>query len=171
MAVRFVLGVLCAYHLGVGLLGCLSAEATVQFGAWFYGLEIDASAAQFAYMLKALSMYALFTGALAAVALHDPERHRSLLWALAGLLVMRCTTRLLFFGTLHQAFHVGWARNLFHVGLMALKAAVLLWGTAPAARAEPRTLAAARRALASASNRLAPVRVPARAFASASGVR
>jgi hypothetical protein len=175
LGLRFVLGILCAYHLGVGLLGCLSPELTVRFGEWFYGLHVDASAAQFAYMLKALCMYALFTGALAAFALSDPEKHRSVILALAGLLIMRCTTRVLFFSTLHEAFGVGWGHNLVNVGLMSAKAAVLLWAVAPAAapRPEPSPVTV-REALASASHRLAVasqrLRPPSR-FASASGSR
>jgi hypothetical protein len=122
-----VLGVLCSYHLGVGLASTLAPDTVIFLGEWLYGLQVDGSAAQFAYMIKALGMYALFTGGLCAVALFNPIRYRGVVVALAALLIMRAITRLMFFDMLNDAFGVGWGRNLFHVALLVGKGAALLW--------------------------------------------
>lgn len=165
--VKLVLWILCIYHLGIGVLSCLAPETTVRLGEVLYGVQVNAGAAQFAYMLKALGMYALFTGGLMAVALTDPRRYRHLLVAVGILLVMRATTRVLFFDTLHEAFAVTWGRNLINVGLLLAKAGVLLWASAAMAK-RPRVPLLARGFLASASQRLLPQRA---SFASASGIR
>jgi hypothetical protein len=178
----FVLGVTCAYHLGIGVISCLSPETTLSFAAWFYDVHASAFAPQVVYMLKALGMYALFTGGLLALTLTNPKRYRHVVFAIAALLVMRATTRLLFFDVLHEAFGVEFGRNLVNVVLLALQAVILIGlappsdeqeAAAPApaparaprpARQPARTPYLVREALASASARLAPL-------ASASAVR
>ncbi|MGE0706608.1 MAG: hypothetical protein AB7N76_05660 [Planctomycetota bacterium] len=121
----FVLGVTCAYHLGVGLVSCLAPETTLHFASWFYDVHATAVAPQVVYMLKALGMYALFTGGLLALAMTDPRRFRHVVLAAAALLVMRATTRVLFFPVLHEAFNVEWSRNLVNVGILLVQAGVL----------------------------------------------
>jgi hypothetical protein len=176
LVLKSVLIVLAVYHIGIGLCSTLAAGATVSFAASFYGLDLNASAPQFAYMLKAMGMYALFTGGLVVVALTDPKRHRALIVAVAVLLFMRATTRLLFFDVLDQAFALTWGQNLVNVTLLVGKGALLLWaigpGEAPAAVPTKApllpvgALTSASRRLAAASRRLAPS-----PFASASGLR
>jgi hypothetical protein len=166
---KLVLWILCIYHVGIGLLSCLAPETTVSLGEVLYGVRVDASAAQFAYMLKALGMYALFTGGLMAVALTDPRRYRHLLVAAGALLIMRATTRLLFFDTLHEAFAVTWGHSLINVSLLLSKAGVLLWANAAMGKGEGlRPPLLAQELLANASQRLLPQRG---SFASASGIR
>ena len=166
-----VLGITCGYHLGVGVLGWMAPEATLRFGAWFYGLHFDANAAVVVYMLKALGMYALFTGGLLALAISDPYKYRHLVYAIAGLLLLRAVTRVLFYDVLHEAFALAWTQNLVNVTILVAQALVL-WVTvpreAPARKRAPRpapsqALGSLEAALASASGRFA--------FASASGIR
>lgn len=128
---RVVLAILCAYHLGIGLVSCLWSEGAIRFSAFFYGTEVEGGPA-FVYMLKALGMYAIFTGILLGFALADPERFRPVIFAAALLLAMRAATRLIFFDTLHAAFGVTAGRNLLNVGLLALQAALLVFGARPA---------------------------------------
>ncbi|MCA8922899.1 MAG: hypothetical protein KDD82_13880 [Planctomycetes bacterium] len=137
---KLSLAVLAAYHLGVGVMTVVFPEASVAFGKRAYGLEVEFTP-QYLYMLKALGMYALFTGTLCAVALRDPLRHRSIVLAAVLLLAMRATTRLVFFDVAHDAFGVTWGRNLLNVGIMTLQASSLWWGVGglgePAQRPAP----------------------------------
>lgn len=132
-----VLGLTCLYHLGIGVVSCLSPETTAQVGAYFYGVHADALSPQFVYMLKALGMYALFTGALLLLALRDPQRYRAVVIACAALLGMRALSRLVFFDALHDAFEVPWTRNLFNIGILTTQACLLLWGLGPAGAPAP----------------------------------
>lgn len=176
LVLRAVLVVLAVYHLGIGLSSTLAPNATLEFARSFYGLSVSDSAPQFAYMLKAMGMYALFTGGLVAVALTDPQRHRPIVIAIAVLLFMRAVTRLMFFDVLEQAFALSWSQNLVNVSLMLGKGGLLLWAMGPAEAAAPAPAAApllpvgafsgASRHLASASRRLTP-----NSLASASGIR
>lgn len=163
-----VLGMTCAYHLGIGLVSLLSPETTLQVAALLYDVHASAVAPQVVYMLKALGMYALFTGSLLALAMRDPSRYRHVILVCAALLVMRATTRILFFDVLHDAFGVEWFRNLINVTLLVLQAGVLV-GLGPSAEESESSPvpapALARRtprpsfadAFASASRRLQPV--------------
>lgn len=132
-----VLGITCLYHLGIGVVSCLSPETTLQVGAYFYGVHADGLSPQFVYMLKALGMYALFTGALLVLALREPERFRWIILACVGLLVMRATSRVLFFDALHDAFGISWGRNLINVVVLMSQAGLLLWGLGPSPEPEP----------------------------------
>lgn len=155
-----VLGVTCAYHLGIGVVSLLAPETTLHVAAMLYDVHASAIAPQVVYMLKALGMYALFTGSLLALALTDPVRYRHVVLVCAGLLIMRATTRVLFFDVLHEAFAVEWGRNLLNVGLLIAQAAVLV-GCSPTADEEPSAIALGpprlEEALASASRRLRPL--------------
>ena len=181
----FVLGVTCAYHLGIGLVSCLAPETTLQLASLLYGIHASEIPPQVIYMLKALGMYALFTGGLLALAMTDARRYRHVILAAAALLVMRATTRLLFHDLLEEAFHVAWGRNLVNVAILLTQAGVLAAlaprpeeASAPAPQPTP---APARRrptlgevsglgeVLASASARLAPL--PSTSGISTSGIR
>lgn len=122
---RIVLAILTIYHLGIGVVSVLSADLTARFAKWFYGLDAEVGPA-FVYMLKALGMYAIFTGILSAVCFIDPRRYRAVGIALVVLLVLRCLTRVLAYDTLEAAFGVSWTRNLTNVALMLLWAAVIV---------------------------------------------
>jgi len=142
LVLKLSLAILAAYHLGVGLMTVIAPEFSASFGKAAYGLEVEVSA-QYLYMLKALGMYALFTGTLCAVALRDPLKHRQIVLAAVLLLSMRAVTRVVFFDVAHEAFGVSWARNLSNVGIMTLQASALWWGIgganalAPAPRPTP----------------------------------
>jgi len=160
-----VLGMTCAYHLGIGVVSLLSPETTLNVAAMLYDVHASAFAPQVVYMLKALGMYALFTGTLLAIALRDPAKYRHIVFVCAALLIMRATTRVLFFDVLHDAFAVEWTRNLINVTLLVLQAGVLV-GLCPKTSEEGQAAPApsfgqpmfeTREILASASRRLAPV--------------
>jgi hypothetical protein len=183
LALRLVLVVICVYHLAIGLSSTLAPESTLTFAQSFYGLDVQDSAAQFTYMLKALGMYALFTGGLLALALRDPRKYRHIIVAAAALLLMRAVTRVLFFDLLEEAFGLTWQQNLINVSLLVGKGLILLWtshaldeASAPVVDS-PQPVPVSLRAigaLGSASRRLASAsrRVAARpSWDSASGVR
>ncbi len=130
VAMKAVLGLLCAYHVCIGLASMASAELTADFAHWFYGTDITVDA-RFVYTLKALGMYALFTGALCGVALTDPARYRPIVWAVIMLQSLRAGTRLVFFDTLHEGLGVSWEHNLVNASLLVAEAAILLWGLGP----------------------------------------
>jgi len=176
IALRAVLAILCAYHLGIGLATTISARATVAFGTRFYGLTVEEVTPTFLVMLKALGMYAVFTGILLALATWRPLRHRAVIGAAILLLTMRAFTRLTFHGALEDAFGLTRGHNLFNVALLLLQAGALAWAMAPALqRSLARTEREAGRLAGRASARLRPVLVPRRASARfghlASGVR
>lgn len=125
LLLRTVLGILCAYHLGVGVLSLFFPDAAARFADAFYGARVGATP-EVAYMLKALGMYALFTGLLAGGAALDPGRHRLVVVALAFLLLLRAATRLLAWDLLSTAFAVAPERNLANVALLVVQAGVLL---------------------------------------------
>ncbi|MBL4850610.1 MAG: hypothetical protein JKY65_34260 [Planctomycetes bacterium] len=164
-----VLGLTCAYHLGIGVVSLAAPDTTLQIAAMLYDVHASAIAPQVVYMLKALGMYALFTGCLLALALSNPAKYRHVVIVCAGLLIMRATTRLLFFDVLHDAFAVEWGRNLINVFLLVLQAGVLV-SLCPTSEEEPEAapsrsparslqplLGEAREVFASASRRLAPI--------------
>lgn len=174
-----VLGMTCAYHLGIGVVSLLSPETTLNVAAMLYDVHASAFAPQVVYMLKALGMYALFTGTLLAIALRDPAKYRHIVFVCAALLIMRATTRVLFFDVLHDAFAVEWTRNLVNVTLLVLQAGILV-GLCPSTSEESETEAApsfgqpmfeTREILASASRRLAPVSAASTSGILPSGIR
>lgn len=128
---RLVLAVTCAYHLGVGVAAWVAPQATIQFGQAFYGVEVTL-VPQIAYMLKAMGMYALFTGGLLVLATWNPVRFRHVAIAAVALLLMRATTRVVSFDLLHEAFGVTWGRNLTNVVILTVQSGVILWGLGPA---------------------------------------
>jgi len=136
VVLRLVLALTCAYHLGIGVASWAAPQATLQFGQAFYGLD-TALLPQIAYMLKALGMYALFTGGLLALALWNPVRYRHVAIACVALLLMRATTRVVCFDLLHEAFAVTWERNLLNVVLLTAQSGAILWGLGPAPAAAP----------------------------------
>lgn len=136
LVLRAVLGVTCAYHLGIGLVACLTPGLTLQVAAWLYDVQVETVGAQLAILLKALGAYALFTGGLLLLALRDPQRYRHLVVACAGLLLLRAATRLLCADLLEQAFAVSFGRNLLHVGVLGAQTGLMLWGLGP--RGAPR---------------------------------
>lgn len=160
-----VLGMTCAYHLGIGVVSLLSPETTLNVAAMLYDVHASAFAPQVVYMLKALGMYALFTGTLLAIALRDPAKYRHIVFVCAALLIMRATTRVVFFDVLNDAFAVEWGRNMINVTLLVIQAGILI-GLCPRGAEEPEEAPApsfaqplfeTRELLASASRRLAPV--------------
>ena len=102
LTLRVVVGLLALYHLTVGLFCALSPEVMVELGERFYGLHIvGAKTAMFVYMLKALGMYAVFTGGMLTIACYRPLKARSVYALAAVLLLMRAFTRLAFFDLAH----------------------------------------------------------------------
>jgi hypothetical protein len=161
LTLRIVLGLLALYHLVVGAITALSPSVMVELGEGFYGLNIaGASTAQFVYMLKALGMYAVFTGGMLAIACWRPLKARAVVGLAALLLTMRAFTRLAFFDVAHEAFAVSWSQNLFNVGLLVAQAAVLGWGYWVLAQARgAKAFSLSPSALTSASQRLSPLRI------------
>ena len=159
LTLRVVVGLLALYHLTVGLFCALSPEVMVELGERFYGLHIvGAKTAMFVYMLKALGMYAVFTGGMLTIACYRPLKARSVYALAAVLLLMRAFTRLAFFDLAHEAFQVSWGHNLFNVALLVGQALVLGWGyrLLAEARGVERPFSLNPKALASNSQRLSP---------------
>lgn len=178
LGLRLVLGVLTAYHLLVGVAGIFAPGLVIEFGRWFYDVHFHEAGPHVLYMLKALGIYAVFTGVLLLCALRDPVRLRAVVGVAALLLLLRAGTRLASFDTLHAGLEVAWSRNVINVGMLLVQAGVLGWAflalraeargamverTIREARRDPLLKGYLRQALASASGsgsaRLVPVRV------------
>jgi len=162
LTLRVVVGLLALYHLVVGLFCALSPSVMVELGERFYGFDIvGKDTPQFVYMLKALGMYAVFTGGMLSIACYRPLRARSVYALAAVLLLMRAFTRLAFFDLAQEAFHVSWGHNLFNVALLVAQAGVLGWGYTLLAEARgAKAFSLNPKALTSASQRLSPFRSP-----------
>lgn len=126
-ALLTVVVVLAVYHLAIGALSLASPPRLARFARSFYGFEL-ALDAQSVAMLRALGLYALFTGAVLCVALSDLVRYRPLLLCVAGLQLLRAVHRLTQSDALHQGLAVSAARNRFNAALLLLEAAILIAG-------------------------------------------
>ncbi|MFT7624608.1 MAG: hypothetical protein ACI9WU_003796 [Myxococcota bacterium] len=123
---RIVLGILCAYHVGIGLISVASTELTAEFAHWFYGTESLRVDAQLIYSLKALGMYALFTASVIALPLRSPRRFLPVVYCVVFLQSMRAVSRLVFFDVLHDGLGVSWSQNIFNVGLLLVEVGLLV---------------------------------------------
>ena len=124
LLLRLVLGVLAAYHLGIGLASLVSARLTARIMGALYGIGVDESA-QMRYAVRMLGLHALALGALLVPAALSPAEHRATVVVVCGLQLARAACRLLLRRELTAAFRVSPRRNALNAALLVAEAAVL----------------------------------------------
>lgn len=125
IAVRAVLWLLAAYHIGIGIASVASHGMTSRIVARLYAGSLG-DGAQLRYAVRMLGFYALAIGALAAVAATGPDAHRPIVAVIAALQGARAISRLVSWRLLASAFAVSRARNTLAASMLAAEALVLL---------------------------------------------
>ena len=125
VAVRAVLWLLAAYHVGIGVASIASYGTTSRIVARLYAGSLGGGG-QLRYAVRMLGFYALAIGALVAVAATDPAAHRPIVAVVAALQAARAISRLLSWRLLANAFAVSRARNTLAASMLAAEALVLL---------------------------------------------
>jgi hypothetical protein len=124
IAVRLVLGLVAALHIGIGLLGVIPSTP-LSVVLLFYGGALQFSP-QIAYLLQIFGAYMLTIGALGIYALWNPVKNKSIIHGLIFLLLFRGIQRILSAGTAAAVFGVlpgyYWTQTILFlaVGLLLL---------------------------------------------------
>ena len=125
LALRAVLALLAAYHLGVGLLSVVSPSSAVWVASRLYGTAaVDTP--QLRYGVRMLGLYALALGSLLALATASPGEYRAVIIVAAGLQLARAACRVLLRHELAAGFRVPMRRNYINATLLVVEAGVLL---------------------------------------------
>ena len=109
-----VLWFIAAFHIGVGF-GLNVSEAFPRVMAVYYGARGVDWTQQFLYVLKPLGAFMFVLGCLAAVAAMNPLRQREIVYAFAGLFVLRALQRLVFAEQIYRAFEIPPQRNIMNM--------------------------------------------------------
>src|SRR5262245_36295191 len=89
------LGVICAFHVVIGVGLNTTPEFTKVVAAWYGAERLDLTD-QLLVIAKPIGAFMFIMGVLAAVAALNPLRHRAIVYGFAGLFAIRATQRLLF---------------------------------------------------------------------------
>jgi hypothetical protein len=125
IALRAVLALLAAYHLGVGILSVLSPSSAARVASRLYGTTAVESP-QLRYGVRMLGLYALALGSLLALATASPGEYRAVIVVAAGLQLARAACRIALRHELAAGFSVPARRNYLNATLLVAEAAVLL---------------------------------------------
>ena len=121
---RGVLGLLAAYHLGMGLVSTFAPRAAARIGGALYAIEA-AETPQLRYGVRMLGLYALAFGGLLVLATMDPRRYVAVVVAAAALQLARAIARLALRRELAEAFPIGGRRNAVNAAVLLAVAATL----------------------------------------------
>lgn len=124
LALRGVLGLLAAYHVGIGLLAVFSPRMTARVSGALYALEA-AENPQLRYGVRMLGLYALAIGALLSLAVWKPADYTEVILVVCGLQLARAACRVLLRQELAAAFNVPPRRNALNASLLLAQAFVL----------------------------------------------
>lgn len=124
-SIRIVLGIVCLYHLCTGLLMTLSQSSAEWLGRIGFGLnEMPGAAAM--PIIRMLGAYMLLAGVLLALVIWQPVRHRAVLSALAGLVVLRSLQRLIYADELAASLGIAASRNRISITVLSVMAIALV---------------------------------------------
>jgi hypothetical protein len=126
-ALKAVLVLVCAAHLILGIIGYFAPpEPVANVIASLYGATLTITP-QLQHMIRILGAFMVAIGILAAFALQDPQKNRSIIYGIAVLLILRVSQRLVFAQEIHEHFQVSygklWIQSIFFLAL----AIALLW--------------------------------------------
>lgn len=117
---KVFVGVAGLYHVLLGLSGLLMPiEMFADVSGLILGLRPQVDP-QFHMAAKFAATYVLAFGVLLLVLFKDPVKYRLLAVPVLTLFGVRLINKLVFFGSISQAFDVPFARNLFAVAIVAV---------------------------------------------------
>lgn len=117
---KVFVGIAGLYHVFLGLCGLLMPiEMFADISGLILGLRPEIGP-QFQMATKFASTYVLVFGVLLLVLFKDPIKYRLLAMPVLTLFGVRLINKLVFFGSIGQAFDVSFARNLFAVAIVAV---------------------------------------------------
>lgn len=130
LVLRLVLVVVCVSHLVIGIAIMSGNRELLEFAGRSYGASNVPTDPQFLYILKPLGAYMLAMGFLAATALYDPLKNRTVVDGIILLLVLRVLQRAFFRAEVQEAFGITGA-HLVTQSLFFLTIAVALFWFRP----------------------------------------
>ena len=128
LALKILLGVVCASYLVLGSVPQLSAGLVETTGRLAYGATVELTP-QLHHVLRMLGAFMIGIGVLAAFAWREPVQNRRIIQGIAVILILRASQRVVFGQSIHQAFDISypqlWTQSLFFFSL----GVALLWLT------------------------------------------
>lgn len=132
VVLRVLLGLLAAYHIGMGAVAVVSPTYAGRLAGTFYGVSLS-PAPQTQYVIRMLGLLAVAIGSLLTVAMLEPAGNRATIVVVAALQASRAACRILFADHLHRNLGLSRSRNALNAALLVAQA-VLLLGLFPDSR-------------------------------------
>ena len=123
---RALLWLICAYHVGFGVLANLPSNLMRRCAVALLGINLPADAA-LDYVIKPFGIYAMTFGVMMGVAAWNPVKNRALISVGVVLFALRILQRLLNLDAMQQAFNIAPSRNLGTIAVVALFGLALAW--------------------------------------------
>lgn len=102
---KVILVVVSAYHIIFGLFAFLSKDAAVQIAQIVFNMHLVLTD-QLSYFINLLGIYAFIFGIFAALAAYKPAKYIHVIYVGVLLYAMRLINRIVFAGTVRDAFGV-----------------------------------------------------------------
>lgn len=125
VVLRVLLGLLAAYHIGMGTASVFSPAYAARLAEASYGVTLSADP-QTQYLIRMLGLLAVAIGSLLTIAMLEPAGNRGTIVVIAALQASRAACRILFAGHLHQSFGLPRTRNALNAALLVCQAVLLL---------------------------------------------
>ena len=122
---RGVLGLLGLYHCVTGVVSVGFPDFSEAFYQTLYHFHPEMTA-QYKLILRPWGALALFAGVVGLVAATDPRRYIGVVWAIAGLLLLRVVYRLWLADEMWAVFRIDPGRNVVNVGIILVEVAILV---------------------------------------------
>ena len=122
---QILLWIICAFHVIVGLGLNLSAGFP-QIMAGYYGATVEWTP-ELLYILKPVGAFMIAIGIMAAAAARDPLGHRSIVYGLVALFVIRGLQRIAFAEEIAGAVAIDSTRNIINAVIFLLLGGVLFF--------------------------------------------
>jgi len=127
---QIFLWIICAFHVIVGL-GLNLSSGFPQIMAGYYGATVNWTP-ELLYILKPVGAFMIAIGIMAAAAARDPVGHRSIVYGLVALFIIRGLQRIAFAEEIAGAVAIDSTRNIINAIIFLLLggALFLLYGAA-----------------------------------------
>jgi hypothetical protein len=123
---RGLLGLICIYHVSIGVIAFLPSETVGAAASAILGLALPEEPALF-QVIKSFGVYAFVFGVMMGLAAYDPVKNRAMITAGVVLFALRIGQRLANLDELEQSFGVSEARNLGTVAVVGALGLALAW--------------------------------------------
>lgn len=125
VVLRVLLGLLAAYHIGMGTASVFSPTYAARLAGTFYGVRLNPDPPT-QYVIRMLGLLAVAIGSLLTVAMLGPAGNRATIVVVAALQASRAACRILFADRLHQSLGLSRSRNALNAALLVAQALALL---------------------------------------------